>query len=373
MRIAFVLNTLGMGGAERQVLAIAERMRRRGHSVILLILRPPLAEQWPTDLPVVHLQMVKSAGSFLAALANGRRFIREFHPQILHGHSFHANIMVRALNLLSSGTTAVSTVHNVYEGGWTRMLAYRLTNRLSRCTTVVSQVAADRFVRLKAISKSRCVVLTNGIDWAEFSPDPLRRARAREQMGVSGDEFVWLSAGRVADAKDYPNLLRAFAQLWAVHPNARLWVAGASTPEQLRELTKMAALRGVETVVRWLGLRRDMPALMDAADAFVLSSAWEGMPLVVGEAMAMEKLVVATDVGGVRELVGDAGLIVPAKNANALSAGLQQTMALSEDARCQLGRAARARIMEQFNIERKADEWEALYSTVLGLRDLPRS
>jgi glycosyltransferase involved in cell wall biosynthesis len=59
--------------------------------------------------------------------------------------------------------------------------------------------------------------------------------------------------------------------------------------------------------VRWLGLRRDMPALLDAADGFVLSSAWEGMPLAVGEAMAMEKSVVATDVGGVRELMGDTG------------------------------------------------------------------
>ena len=66
--------------------------------------------------------------------------------------------------------------------------------------------------------------------------------------------------------------------------------------------------------MRWLGLRRDMPALLDAADGFVSGSAWEGMPLAVGEAMVMEKPIVATDVGGVRELVGDAGAIVEAKD-----------------------------------------------------------
>ena len=64
-------------------------------------------------------------------------------------------------------------------------------------------------------------------------------------------------------------------------------------------------LQNSVTSVRWLGLRRDMPALLDAADAFVSGSAWEGMPLAVGEAMAMAKPVVATDVGGVRELVGE--------------------------------------------------------------------
>jgi hypothetical protein len=84
--------------------------------------------------------------------------------------------------------------------------------------------------------------------------------------------------------------------------------------------------------VRWLGLRRDMPALLDAADAFVSGSAWEGMPLAVGEAMAMEKPVVATDVGGVRELVGDAGLVVPAKDSGALADAMQATMGEGREA-----------------------------------------
>ena len=76
-------------------------------------------------------------------------------------------------------------------------------------------------------------------------------------------------------------------------------------------MRNLAEVLGVSGFVRWLGLRDDMPSLLDGADAFVLSSAWEGMPLVVGEAMAMEKPVVATDVGGVRELVGDAGVVIP--------------------------------------------------------------
>ena len=96
--------------------------------------------------------------------------------------------------------------------------------------------------------------------------------------------------------------------------------------------------------VRWLGLRRDMPALLDAAEAFVLASAWEGMPLVIGEAMAMEKPVVATDVGGVREMVGDAGAHRSAKKRGGAWPKRCSADANKRMKTPRLGRAARARV-----------------------------
>src|ERR1019366_8978335 len=137
--------------------------------------------------------------------------------------------------------------------------------------------------------------------------------------------------------------------------------------EALRAGSEVIQAQAAElgTSVRWLGLRRDMPALLDAADGFVLASAWEGMPLAVGEAMAMEKPVVATDVGGVRELVGEAGVIVPAKSPDALAESMLDLMRSTPEARGVLGRAARERIATRFSIDAKADEWEALYRAVL--------
>ncbi len=108
-----------------------------------------------------------------------------------------------------------------------------------------------------------------------------------------------------------------------------------------------------------------MSALLDAADAFVLSSAWEGMPLVVGEAMAMQKPVVATDVGGVRELVGDAGVLVPPKDSAALADAMLRVMHMSSDHRQTMGQAARKRINQHFDMNAKAEEWEALYARLL--------
>jgi glycosyltransferase involved in cell wall biosynthesis len=105
--------------------------------------------------------------------------------------------------------------------------------------------------------------------------------------------------------------------------------------------------------------------LLDAADGFVLSSAWEGMPLAVGEAMAMEKPVVATDVGGVHELLGDCGILTPARNPDALAAAMLEVMRKPEVVRQARGYAARERIAGHFSMDAKADEWEALYISLL--------
>jgi glycosyltransferase involved in cell wall biosynthesis len=182
---------------------------------------------------------------------------------------------------------------------------------------------------------------------------------------VGEGEFVWLAAGRFVAAKDYPNLLRAFALLCASRSDARLWVAGETVGTEFDRVNRLAAELGVRSQLRWLGLRRDMPALLDAADGFVLGSAWEGMPLVVGEAMAMEKPVVVTDVGGVRELVGDCGLIVPSKAPSALAGAMLRLMRMPREDRHALGCAARERIIARFSMEARADEWEALYRRLL--------
>jgi len=361
MRIVYVLTSLGMGGAERIALALASRMAQRGHTVAFLVLRPPVAEQWPTDLRVVHLGMRRSPVSVLIGMARGRRFLRKFRPDLIHSHSFHANIVAR---LLKGLPPVVSTVHNVYEGRWLRMLAYRLTDSLAYRTIAVSQAAADRFVRLKAVPQHKCVVLTNGIDTAEFAPSAERRERTRADMGANA-QFIWLTAGRIVPAKDFPNLLWAFARVRAARLETQLWVAGEASDSEFSMVQRLAEELSLEASVRWLGLRRDLPALLDAADGFVLGSAWEGMPLVVGEAMAMEKPVVATDVGGVHELVGDAGLIVPSRDSDALAHVMLNLMQWPPQDRQTLGLAARGRIQSNFSIDAKADEWETLYTTIL--------
>ncbi len=373
MRIVYLLSSLGVGGAEKQALAVAERMAKRGHTVAVLVLMPRLPEEWPTSIRTIHLDIHKAPASVLRGFLLGRAFLREFRPELVHSHSFHANIFARLLRLACPDFVALSTVHNVYEGGWMRMVAYRLTDGLSQHTVAVSEAAADRFTRLGAVPRRKCSVILNGIDVHEFIPDGESGARIRAELGISEAkeeaEFVWLAVGRLAPAKDYPNLLRAFAEARSWRGDARLWIAGEAEVGQIAALQQLRSELGIGESVRWLGLRRDIPALLDAADAFVLSSAWEGMPLAVGEAMAMQKPVVATDVGGVRELVGDAGVVVAAKDSPALAEAMLATMKESREEVDARGRAARERIVDHFSMDATANKWEALYGSLIDAND----
>jgi len=366
VRILYLLTSLGIGGAEKQVVSLAERMATKGHTVALIVLKHA-DEEWPTKLPVLRLNIRKTPLEVFRGLRFAKNFIGMFSPDILHSHTFPANLFTRLVRWMLSGKNSsprvINTIHNIYEGGWHRMLLYRVTDRMADQVTAVSAAAAERFVQLHAVPVSKMCVLTNGIDTDAFTPDRSRRKKMRAEM-LAGDDFLWLAVGRIVPAKDYPNLLRAFAQLRAAHPGASLWIAGDGDRSHLGRdpLDEGSADR-----VRLLGLRRDIADLLDAADGFVLSSAWEGLPLAIGEAMAMEKPVVATDVGGVRELVGNAGFVVPARDSSALAAAMLEVMNLTEKARRARGRYARERIAQQFSMTAKAEQWEELYAqSIIG-------
>ncbi len=253
------------------------------------------------------------------------------------------------------------------------MLAYRLTDRWSLRTVAISQAAVERFVRLKAIPEHKCSVRALGIDTEVFAPDARRRAATRNRMGPAAtgtdSTFVWLCAGRIAPAKDYPNLLRAFAKVEEQRSDTRLWIAGGGSDAAREELESLANDLGIREKVFFLGLQRDMPALLDAADGFVLASAWEGLPQVIVEAMAMEKPVVATDVGGVRELLSDRRTLVPAKDPDALAAAMVATMQRSRDEAAREGEAARERMLREFSVDATADWWEEIYDQGIESRD----
>jgi glycosyltransferase involved in cell wall biosynthesis len=354
LRIALLLTSLGIGGAELQVVSLAERLEARGHAVLLVTLMNPLPEEWPTRLPVVRLGMRKTPAGVAAALARGVRVLREFKPDILHSHTKHANLAARFWRMSGTVPRVLSTLHNVREGGLLRMLIYRATDRYSAHTTAVSAAAAESYLRAGAVSRAKCSVLTNAIDTDRFKPDSERRVRQRAQLHA-GDGFVWLAAGRAARSKDYPNLLRAFSHVVAQEPAAELWIAGEGTESLPRA-------KGVRT----LGLVRDMTGLLDAADGFVMSSAWEGMPLALGEAMAMEKPVVATRVGGIEELAGNCAVLVAPANDEELAAAMLATMRCSQVDLAESGRRGRERIVAHFSWERKMQEWEALYATLVA-------
>jgi glycosyltransferase involved in cell wall biosynthesis len=293
------------------------------------------------------------------------RLIRERRPHIVHSHTVHANLLARVVRPLAAVRVLVCTAHSIDEGGRLRQLLYRLTDPFCDLTTQVSQAGLERYVRVGAVPAGKIRFIPNGVDTARFKPERKARLALRKELGVEGS-FVWLAVGRLEPPKDYPNLLKAFARVAAEQAGAVLLIAGdgplrPAAQELAREL-------GLERRVTFLGIRRDVPQLMNAADAYVMSSAWEGMPMVLLEASASGLPIVATDVGGNPEVVveGESGFLVPATDHEALAAAMLRLMRLPEEERRRMGEAGRRHVETNYALDRVVDRWEELYRELLA-------
>jgi glycosyltransferase involved in cell wall biosynthesis len=361
MKILTVITGLGVGGAERLLTNLADRFVACGHEVVLAYFHGEL-ELAPTDARVrlAHLGVARHPLAVVAGVTRLRRLIREFRPDVVNSHLVHANILVRLLRLTTPMPRLVSSAHNRNEGGRLRMCAYRLTDRLADISTNVSQEAVQAFIDQGALRARRMVAIHNGIDSQVFGFDTEARRRLRGELGIDDATPMLLAVGRLREQKDYPNLLQALARLQQTERRIlRLLIVGDG-PERGR-LGALAESLGLAPQVEFLGIRRDVADLMSACDVFVLSSAWEGFGLVVAEAMACERVVVATDSGGVREVVDEAGWLVPPRDPNALADAIARALDMGADASRVLGRHARERVVERYSMTVTAARYLAVY------------
>ena len=360
MKIFMLITGLGMGGAERQVCDLADQFADKGHQVLLISMTGETVNRpQSTAIDIVELHMTKTPMGFIKAYCQTRRFIKQFEPDVVHSHMVHANLLARLLRLSTRIKKLICTAHNTREGGFWRMLAYRFTDGLSDLSTNVSQEAVDAFIAQGAVSAKRMVAISNGIDTERFTFNSISRVNFRTILKLTDNNLLILAVGRFNTQKDYPNLLTAFSQLPSELSHAQLAIIG--TGEEQANIEELAAQLGLTSRMHFLGLKRNVHDWMSAADIFVLSSAWEGFGLVVAEAMACERIVVATDCGGVKEVVGDCGILVPPKNSKALADALTQVLGLTSEQAQVRGRLARQRIVERYSLSVQAERWLAFY------------
>lgn len=360
MKIALIITCLGMGGAQRQVCDLADEFIKAGHQVLLIAMSEDvIIRPHSNEVDLVAFNMSKTPLSFISVYWKTRNLIKRFKPDVIHSHMVHANLFSRFLRLSVNIPKLICTAHSTNEGGWGRMLAYRLTDSLCDLSTNVSQEAVDISVKRGAVPSQRIAAMSNGIDTIRFSFNPASRSRMRAELGVDENISLLLAVGRLSTAKDYPNLLSAFAVLAANIKDVQLAIIGIGKEQD--KLTAMVAAQGLKERVHFLGLRRDVSDWMSAADLFVLSSAWEGFGLVVAEAMACERVVVATDCGGVKEVVGDSGILVPPKDSEKLAGALIDALSLSSKETHQLGLNAKRHIEKKYSLSAVASKWIELY------------
>ncbi len=358
-RIVLVTNGLVRAGTETQIVRLAAWLRARGDEVGIVSILPTAAfadELAALEVPVAHLRLHPRLRA-VTAIVGGWRVLRAWRPDVLISFGFQANVLGRVAGAMARVPVRISSLRNERFGGRARELVHRATSFLATTTTTNSERAAEGFVRRGVVPPGRLVVIPNSLDVAAIEAGAGEREEARRELGVGADEFLWLAMGRLHRQKDYPSLLAAFAELVAHHPSASLRIAGEGRLSA--ELAGLVDDLGLGGRAELIGVRDDVPRLLAAADALVLASAWEGLPNVVMEAMAARLPVVATNVGGVPELVDDGrtGLLVPPRDPESLARAMAAVMELSPSARGAMGDRARASVVDRFSPERVGRQW----------------
>lgn len=376
VRVLYAIDSLAQGGAERSLVELAPHLVRLGVDLDVAVLHARqhvLAEE--LEAGGARLHDVAGRGR-LDAIRRLRSLIRARRPDLVHTTLYDANQAGRVAAALCRTPVVSSLVNTPYgpdhlaEPGLSRArvrLAQALdatTVRLARRLHANAAHVADTMAARLRVPRERFDVIPRGRDAEALGRrTPERTRRVRQQLAVADDEQVVLALARHEQQKGLDVAVAALAEVRRRHPRARLLVAGreGAASERLRAQIDAAGLDGA---VELLGFREDVADLLAAADVFVLPSRREGFPGVVVEAMALEVPIVATDLPGVREALGEgSGTLVPVDDAGALARAVSAVLDGGGDRDVA---QARERFLRRFTIGSVAAEMAAFYERAVS-------
>ena len=363
VKVLWLVKGLGPGGAEQLLLLSARVADRVRFDLRLAYVRPDKTHLVP------EFEAEGLVPERLGADKNGRvGWLVDLRQAMIEVEVVHAHspVLASAARLVArtipraQRPAVVTTEHNEWTSHRTpTRLLNGLTAPLDAHHWAVSGQVKETVWRLRRAGYD---VLIHGIERTSSHVDPGERARVRASLGISDDEVLSLTVANLRTNKDYPNLLRAARA--AVDAEPRLRFAAVGQGPLADDVAAMHADLGLGARFALLGFRRDVPALMGAADIFTLASAHEGLPVAVMEAFAAGLPVVATTVGGLPQQVTDGveGLLVPPGDSAALAHALT-TVAGNPDLRARMAAAASARASD-YDIRRTVEEQQRTYAAL---------
>lgn len=366
VRVAQLIWSLEVGGAERVAATIAAGLDRSNYEPLVICQNEPgrLAQQLEASgIPVIALH--KKRGLDFGMLRELVRILRQRNVDILHAHLFGAAFWGR----LASRLAGVQCVF-VHEHGmqpWRGSLHFfidRALAGLAQRYLFASEPVRDLYVRRTGVATEKCVVVANGVPCSEpgEQQDVLRSAN-----GFSAHHEVIASVGRLSPEKDHANLIQAFSELSKKREQARLVLIGDG-PERTR-LEKLVSDLGLEPLVRFAGLQDDVQPWLAMADVYVQPSVREGLSLAILEAMGARLPVIATRVGDVDKVIDDGrtGFLVPPGNSHALAERMHEVLTMYEDLD-RLRQAAHDLVQDRYSREAMVRFIERLYEEQMSNR-----
>lgn len=363
-RIALLLSELRPGGMERVVVHLAKGLAARNIPVLVICLQGEglLASEFAGT--AVRLTALNSfSGKDLGAVWRLCRELAQFKPSVIHLHDYASLPYAVAANALAGRRPILFTAHGLlYEGFESLQKRNRFFSRFLSAFSAVSEKVADR--HRDYLNWAHAIpMIANGVPAVLRDSDD--RERVRTELGCQPGDVLFLAVGNPRPEKTFEDLIDAVTLLPAGR-NIRVVVAGTlNESDYCRMLKQRVEERQVGERFRFLGFRPDTAALYAAADAFVLSSRSEGLPMVILEAMMAGLPVVATKVGGIPDAVGEQALLVDAAQPVQLAAAM--TRLITEPGLAEtLGATGKAHAEQTFGVERMVDGYVEWYGRVLS-------
>jgi glycosyltransferase involved in cell wall biosynthesis len=384
IRVLRVIARLNVGGPALHVSQLAAQLDKRGYETTLVAGRVGEGEgsmEWLAEQLGVHavfvpaLQREISPAADLPAVLELRRLIRKVRPDVLHTHTAKAGAVGRMAAAISGKARPRVVVHTFhghvlrgYFSPWKALFFRQLERALARrsdALIAVSPEVRDDLVRLGVAPAEKIAVIRLGLDLEQRTgAAPAARAETRRALGIAEDSFVVAWLGRMTEIKRTDDLIRAFARLRETRSAELLLVGDGPLRPKLEAL---AAELGIASTCHFVGYQEDVGSYLAAADTVALTSANEGTPVTLIEALAAERPVVSTDVGGVRDVVDDneSGFVVEPGDIAAIADALGR-LADDPSLRARMGATGRAKVVERYSVPRLVDDIDALYRRLLA-------
>jgi glycosyltransferase involved in cell wall biosynthesis len=363
--LLFLTRSLNYGGCERQLVALAKGLHHRGQALAVATFYPEGAlrrELLEAHVPTVALEK-RSRWDALGFLFRLVRLVRSIRPAVLHTYLGSANVLGVLLKLVLPSMKIVWGVRasnmDLSRYGRLDRILFWVERRLSPYADVIiaNSHAGLSYGTSQGFPQEKIVVIPNGIDTERFSPRPDFSITIRQNWDIPADTAVIGLIGRLDPMKGHRVFLNAAALLLRSHTRVHFVCVGDGPPAMATELSELAIGLGIHRHVTWAKSASAVEHVYGAMDIVTSCSTYgEGFSNVIGEAMACERICVATDVGDAKRILGNSGYVVPAGDAAALATAWLQALNLSDDERRIRGRAARERIVKHFALDRMITE-----------------